>query len=111
VERGRRRWAAGIIAGVLGLCGAGVAVSWLAAPEAPTGWGPQAERTIVDACERARGGQGRDGCRCAYDRLAAGVAWDRAAQLDGAVSAGEGLPSDVEELVAPCWAPPPGRAS
>lgn len=100
----RRRWAAGTVAVVLGLSALVLAVSWVAAPDDPSGYGPEAESVIVDACTRARGGEGRPGCECAYDRLAAQVPWERAVQFDEALGRGEPLPPEVEELVASCWA-------
>ncbi|MPY93908.1 MAG: hypothetical protein GEV08_12835 [Acidimicrobiia bacterium] len=103
MERLRRRWAVGTVAAVLGLCLAALALSWLAAPESPTGYGPVAERAIVDACARARGGQGRPACHCAYERLAGSVPWERAVDLDEQLRRGEELPGDVEQLVASCW--------
>jgi len=99
----RRRWAVGTVAVVLGLCALVLAVSWLAAPEGPDGYGPDAEAVIVDACTRARGGEGREGCRCAYDRLAASVPWEQAVELDEAVGRGEALPPEIERLVGSCW--------
>jgi len=103
VERDRRRWAIGTVAVVFGTCLAAVALAWAAAPDSPTGHGPVAEQVIVDACTRGRGGEGRDGCRCAYERLAAEVPWDRAAELDRALSRGDAVPEDIEGLVAACW--------
>jgi hypothetical protein len=99
----RRRWAVGTVAVVLGLCALVLVVSWVAAPDSPTGYGAAAESVIVDACTRARGGEGREGCRCAYDRLAAEVPWDRAVELDEGLGRGEPLPPEIAELVAGCW--------
>jgi hypothetical protein len=99
----RRRWAFGTVAAVLGLCLVALVLAWVAAPEDPSGYGPEAERAIVDACTRARGGEGRDGCLCAYDRLVRDVPWERAVALDDALSSGGDLPPDVEALVASCW--------
>src|SRR5690606_10857947 len=96
----------GTVAAVLGLCLVALAVSWLAAPDDPTGYGPAAERAIVDACTRARGGEGEESCRCAYRLLADNIPWERAVELDEQLSRGEPLPEDIATLVARCGTGP-----
>ncbi len=93
----------GTAAAVLAICVVSLALSWLAAPADPTGYGARAEKIIVDACTRARGGEGGDGCRCAYQALERSLPWDRAVEVDRQLGRGERLDPEVESLVAPCW--------
>lgn len=86
-----------------GLCVIVVAIARSTAPAQPQGYGEDYAQVVVDACVRARGGVGRDECRCAYERIAATVPWERAVTLEEELRGAAELPEDIRDLVDDCW--------
>ena len=67
----------------------------------PAGYSDALRKDFVSSCERADS-DAACACRCAYDKVAEALPFERFRQIDRQLRNGGELPSDVSALVAGC---------
>jgi hypothetical protein len=102
----RRRWRIAIVVGVLGVCAVSILGALALRPSEPTGYGPELVASVEAACRRAAPdvADPSEACRCAYQRLAESVPFERLVDLDDELLS-QGRPApELEEAVGSCLA-------
>ena len=66
-----------------------------------SGYSDALRNDFVSSCERADS-DAADACRCAYDKVAEALPFERFRQIDRQLRNGGELPSDVDAIVAGC---------
>src|SRR4051812_30634688 len=126
----RMRLGIAIVVGVLVVCLAAALLGVALAPPDASGYGPDAERSVVGFCTRSApdvsllapaptavspdpGSPVLDdpqdtsaACRCAYEHLARTVPWARFVEIDEAMRSSSDPPPELTDAVRACGAEP-----